>query len=183
MWRQREVELGPGATGYCITRSRWPRERRGLLQPSPTPQARRPRVQGGRVKLRVSCSREHSYPMGRLKEARGGEGVLGAQFSIAGEGGDVLPDRLMGGTRHLLCSPGLSSAPARGFFPPVSLLPALCPDVCGKERCWEMEGEGKASFLSRSRAEQSPLRGTPSVALCSLGLRGHKAPRIAPALS
>lgn len=56
------------------------------------------------------------YPMGRLKVARGGEGVLGAQFSIAGEGGDVLPDRLMGGTRHLLCSPGLSSALARGLF-------------------------------------------------------------------
>lgn len=56
------------------------------------------------------------YPMGRLKVARGSEGVLGAQFSIAGERGDVLPDRLMGGTRHLLCSPGLSSALARGLF-------------------------------------------------------------------
>lgn len=56
------------------------------------------------------------YPMGRVKVARGGEGVFGAQFSIAGEGGDVLPDRLMGGTRHLLCSPGLSSALARGLF-------------------------------------------------------------------
>lgn len=71
MWRQREVELGPGATGYCITRSRWPRERRGLLQPSPTPQARRPRAQEGRVKLRVSCSREHFVPNGK---GEGGEG-------------------------------------------------------------------------------------------------------------
>lgn len=56
------------------------------------------------------------YPMGRVKAARGGEGVFGAQFSMAGEGGDVLPDRLMGGTRHLLCNPGLSSALARGLF-------------------------------------------------------------------
>lgn len=65
MWRQREVELGPGATGYCITRSRWPRE------PSPTPQARRPRAQEGRVKLRVSCSREHFVPN---RKVEGGEG-------------------------------------------------------------------------------------------------------------
>lgn len=42
------------------------------------------------------------YQMGRLKVVRGGEGGLGAQFSIGGEGEDVLPGRLMGGTRHLL---------------------------------------------------------------------------------
>lgn len=36
------------------------------------------------------------YPIGRLKVARGDEGVLGAQFSIGGEGGGMLPDRLMG---------------------------------------------------------------------------------------
>lgn len=42
-------------------------------------------------------------------------------------------------------------------FPPASPLPALCPDVCGKERCWETEGKGKASFLSHS-PKQSGVR-------------------------
>lgn len=90
------------------------------------------------------------YPMGMSKVSRGGEGAFGAQFSIAGEGGDVLPDRLMGEQGTFCAAQGSPQRWLAACFPPASPLPALCPDVCGKERCGEMEGEGKASFLSHS---------------------------------
>lgn len=41
-----------------------------------------------------------SCPRGRLKVARGGKGVLGAGFSIAGEGGDML----VGGKQGTFCA-------------------------------------------------------------------------------
>lgn len=106
------------------------------------------------------------YPMGRLKVARGGEGALGAQFSIAAEGGDVLPDRLMGGTRHLLCSSGFSSALARGLFSS-SIAPACSLSRRLRQRKVLGDGGRRQSVLSLTfpkeirGAKQSPLWGTP----------------------
>lgn len=155
MWRQQEVELGPGATGYCITRS-W-------LHPRKAPGAAgtftRSRCKGTKSQAEVLPRRDVlnfrflspeniSYPRGRLKAARGGKGVLGAGFSIASEGGDTLPDRLVGGTRHLLCSLVLSSAAPHwlaGCFPPALLLPALSALT---------SAAGKAAMRWRERAKR-----------------------------
>lgn len=120
-----------------------------------------------------------------VKAVRAGRGVRGAGFSIAGEGGDTLPDRLVGGTRPLLCSrcspPRLRAGSRVVFHQLCSCLLAL-----PRERCLEVEGEGNTFFLCRP-PKQSGVRSRvpfryPHPAPCSLGLCGCKAPRLAPAL-
>lgn len=71
MWRQREVELGPGATGYCITRSRWPRpagcipaRHLGQRGPSPAPGARGPKAGRDVLNFRFLSPENILYPRG-----------------------------------------------------------------------------------------------------------------------
>lgn len=140
---------GTRSNRLLYNQDRWPRERRRLLQPSPPPQASDQEPRRDVLNFGFLAPENILYPMGRLKVARGGEGGLGAQFSIAGEGGDVLPAASWGEQGTFCAAQALLSAGSRLVFlqhrPACSL-----SDVCGKERCWEMEGAGKASFLSRS---------------------------------
>lgn len=131
MRRQREVELGPGATGYCITRSWWPQRagcipagHRGQLAPSPTPSAGVPGAEPCCCSLGTCsipgffCPRTFCTQEGRLKVARGSKAELGAGFSISRQGGVVLPDRLPGGNKAPFVQPKAllrSSTLAPGF--------------------------------------------------------------------
>lgn len=57
--------------------------------------------------------------------------------------GTRCPERLAGGTRHLLCNLApFSAAPPLVFLRLRSCL-SLCPDICSGERCREVDKGGK----------------------------------------